>query len=208
MEAMLDYLCAHADQAHLVIVGLLLLAGLNMPFSEDLLVIAGGMITATCVPERLWPMFLWIYTGCVLSAYIAYALGRILGPHVHKIPWLHHAASPERVASLGAWLRRFGLLSFFIGRMIPFGVRNALFITCGLSRMPFVSFAWRDAVSALFSTSLLFYLGFLFGENYESLIVYFHTYEKIIFYTLGFLILAWAVRFCYRKYRQTSAEVQ
>lgn len=208
MEAILDYLCAHADQAHLVIVGLLLLAGLNMPFSEDLLVIAGGMITATCVPERLWLMFSWIYAGCVVSAYIAYSLGRLLGPHVHKIPWIHHAVSPERVESLGAWLRRFGLLTFFIGRMIPFGVRNALFITCGLSRMPFLSFAWRDALSALFSTSLLFYLGFLFGGNYETLVTYLHTYEKFILLMVSILAVAWLVRICFRKYYKTSPKVQ
>ena len=36
--------------------------------------------------------------------------------------------------------KKYGALTLVIGRFIPFGVRNAIFLTSGISKMPFAKF--------------------------------------------------------------------
>ena len=41
MESIIFFICEHCLHAHLIIFGLLMLAGLNIPISEDVLLIIG-----------------------------------------------------------------------------------------------------------------------------------------------------------------------
>ncbi len=169
MESITTFLCTHATQAHYVLFILILLAGLNLPFSEDILVMIGGILVGSCAPEHFWLMLGWLYVAAILSAYISYWLGRSLGPKLYDIALFHHVITRQRVHRIGRWLERYGLLTFMIGRFMPLGVRNCLFMTCGLWRMPFPRFALRDAIAACFATVVLFNIGRMFGENSQVL---------------------------------------
>ncbi len=197
MDHFLSYLCFHAANAHYFIFGLLLLTGANVPISEDLLLIAGGVLVALCVPGNEYVMIGWMWAGCVLSAYEAYWLGRWLGPRVYTLPIIRHYISPKRVEKLNHSYERFGLLTFLICRFLPFGLRNALFMTSGMGGMPFTKFALRDGFAAIVSTSVLFALGHAFGSNYETLLMYIKTYEHIVA-VIGILVIVVAIVIYYR----------
>ena len=143
----------------------------------------------------------WMWAGCVLSAYEAYWLGRWLGPRVYTIPFVRHYIKPDRVATLNVAYERYGILTFMICRFLPFGIRNALFMTSGMGRMPFGKFALRDGVAALLSTVVLFSLGNFFGSNYESLLIYIKTYEHLVA-LIGLISLIVVVIVYYRFYRE------
>jgi len=66
-------------------------------------------------------------------------------------------------------LKKYGFFTFFVGRLIPFGVRNCLFLTVGMSKMKFTRFAITDAFASLFSSGGLFYLTYTFGKNYKNI---------------------------------------
>lgn len=179
MDDFLSYLCLHAPNAHYFIFGLLLLTGANIPISEDLLLISGGVLVAMCVPGNEYVMLGWLWAGCIFSAYEAYWLGRWLDTRVYTLPVVKHYVTPQRVMQLNSAYERFGLLTFVICRFLPFGVRNALFMTSGMGKMPFGKFAARDGFAALCSTAVLFSLGHAFGANYNTLLEHVKTYEHL-----------------------------
>lgn len=195
MNDIFQFICQEAHHADILLFTLLMLAGLNVPFSEDLIVLTAGAIVSTCIPDQYWHLYLWILAGCWISAWEAYWIGRLLGPQLYNIKWFNWAINEKRIATLSHYYEKFGIFTFIIGRFFPGGVRNALFMTAGMSKMPFLIFIMRDGVAAVISSSFLFYLGYIFGQNYDLIVQTFIRYNKIfisclliivIFITLGF----------------------
>ena len=63
---------------------------------------------------------------------------------------------PESVDKVSHFYERFGIFTLIVGRFVPFGVRNALFLTAGLGRMGFMKFALSDLLAATISCSVYF----------------------------------------------------
>jgi membrane-associated protein len=186
LSQLLDFICANARDAHWIIFLLLMLAGFGLPISEDLLLITGGAIASTCIPNKTLHLFIWIYMGCWMSAWIAYWIGRLLGPKLYDIPWFNRILTPKRIHRLHHYYEKFGIFTFIVGRFIPGGVRNALFMTSGLGKMPFLKFILRDGFACLISSSVIFTIGYQFGYNYKVII---HNIKKFDLYFLGGLAL-------------------
>jgi membrane protein DedA with SNARE-associated domain len=176
LESLFAFICAHAHHAHWIIFCLLLLAGLSLPISEDLMLLGGGAIASTCIPEHALRMYIWIFFGCYLSAWEAYWMGRLLGPRLYHIPLFKSVVTPHRLQVLRQYYARFGFFTFIVGRFIPGGIRNALFISSGLTKMPFHLFILRDGIACLISSALLFHIGYRFGQNFDLILYYFNLY--------------------------------
>lgn len=202
---LLEFICAHAHDAHWIIFLLLLLAGLNIPISEDLMLITAGAIASTCIPDHTLHLFIWVYFGCWLSAWEAYWIGRLLGPKLYNIRWFNRILTPKRIKRLHHYYEKFGILTFIVGRFIPGGIRNALFMSSGLGKMPFLKFILRDGIACLISTSVLFYLGFQFGENYKVVIRYIQKYDLIILSIVFFVICTLSLIYYFRQRNKTSS---
>jgi membrane protein DedA with SNARE-associated domain len=200
MESIANYICAHADWAHILFFCCLLLAGMNIPISEDLVLITGGMIAGTCIPEHTLRLYLWIFVGCYVSAWEAYWIGRLLGPKLYRIRWFSHIVTEKRVARLNYYYEKYGIFTFIVGRFVPGGVRNALFMTAGLGKMAFPVFIFRDGIACIISTITLFSIGYLFGEHYQLLLHYFKTYNLIFLGLLLFLISSILLFIWYKRW--------
>lgn len=181
MIEIFNLICEHADHAHYIFLGLLFLAGLNVPISEDLLLLTAGALVGRCIPDQYVHLYIWMFIGCWISGWEAYWIGRLLGPKLYNIRWFRHIITPQRIEKLHHYYEKFGIFTFIVGRFIPGGVRNALFITSGMGKMPFLLFIFRDFVAALISTSVIFYIGFVFAQNYELLANLFIRYNRIAF---------------------------
>src|ERR1700722_3785764 len=199
MDTYIAFICEYAPQAPWVIFGLLMLAGLNVPISEDILLLTGGALAGSCNPDDIPALFIWTYAGCWISAWEAYWLGRWLGPKLYQIPWFNYLLSRERVERLHVYYERFGIFTFIVGRFIPGGVRNALFITAGLGKMPFHKFILRDGFASLISSSVLFYIGYLLGTNLTQLVESFERYSYGVYTFLGLLIASGGICIWFRK---------
>ncbi len=138
MEDLISYICAHAYEAHWIIFILLLLSGFNIPISEDLLLLSGGAIAGSCIPDHTLKLYIWVFLGAYLSAWEAFWLGR-LRPKLYKIPMIARSITPERLELLGICTSKFGVFTFIVGRFMPGGIRNALFFTSGFTKMPSIS---------------------------------------------------------------------
>lgn len=197
MESILELVCIHAHDAHWIMFIMLLLAGMNIPISEDFILLAGGIIASTCIPEHTFHLYAWILAGCWISGWEAYWIGRLFGPKLYDIPWFRHFLTPKRITKLHHYYEKFGIFTFIVGRFIPGGVRNALFMTSGLGKMPFLKFMARDCLACIISSSTLFSIGYQFGEHHDLLLKYLRRYE--IFFGLFLFTLICTLLYLFRR---------
>lgn len=186
MEHLIGFACTHSYSIPWILFTLFLLSGLSLPISEDLLVIAGGVIASTCTHDQTVNLFLWIYAGSLLGAWETYWIGRLFGPKLYDIRYFRSIVTPHRIKTVHHYYEKFGVLAFMVVRFCPGGVRSVFFITAGLGQMPFYKFALRDAPAALIWISTLFAVSYYFGANYQVLVHYFKEYSHIV---LGLIVV-------------------
>jgi len=173
----LEELIAQAEQiaaqniimAPWVIFGLLLLAGFNIPVSEDGMLLISALL-AFKNPNHLMPLFFGVYAGAYCSDLICYTLGRTLGPKIFEIDFFKNMMSKERMDKINSFYSKYGVITLIFGRFIPFGVRNALFLTAGLGKMDFKKFALSDLLACTISCTTFFTLYYKFGKEITDII--------------------------------------
>lgn len=161
----LEYIQANVAIAPYLIFGLLFLAGFNIPVSEDAMLFISALI-AVKNPEYTYQLFIAVFLGAYISDVICYAfMGRYLGSKIFKLKFFASVASPERIEKVNNFYNKYGILTLMLGRFIPFGVRNALFLTAGLGKMNAWKFAISDLIACSISCVAFFSLYYNFGET-------------------------------------------
>jgi membrane-associated protein len=168
------WVLVHAEHAPLFVFGLLLLTGFSIPVSEDLIVIVSGVLAGTVLQEQMIPLFLAAYIGSFCSDVIAYWIGRFLGKTFSQ-------ASAKR-ETVKRFFQRYGFLTLLIGRLIPFGIRNSVFMVAGAGKMHFGRFVIIDGIGCLLFSSSLFFLAYQCGENYSCL--------QVVLSSIGYIAIS------------------
>lgn len=163
MGSIIAFIHANVAMAPFVVFGLLMLAGLNVPISEDAMIFLCAVL-AKEHPDHLIRLFLGVYVGAYLSGLLCYSLGRILGPRIWKIRFFKNMITVEKMAKIHNFFEHYGLITFIIGRFIPFGVRNAMFLSAGFSKMRILRFMLSDLLACTIACSVYFYLYYTYGE--------------------------------------------
>ncbi|MDR1618057.1 MAG: VTT domain-containing protein [Treponema sp.] len=172
----------------------LILAGLNIPVSEDLIIIAGALVSQAD-RSLLIPSLLAIYTGVIVSDFMVYFIGALVRKGTIKGKFAFRILSLKLVGRIRYALDKYGILTFIVCRFIPFGVRNTLFMTSGLFGLPLRRFALYDLIAVAISTNTLFFLVYVFGEEMKKPI---GAVGIILFVLLVFGILALIIRLIVR----------
>ena len=185
MEKLIAFVTENAHLAHWFIFGSILLAGFNIPISADLLILVAAILAATVVPEHTPLLFCSILFGCYFSAWIAYWFGRKIGPKLANWRLFRGILAEERLEKIRRFYEKHGLLTLLVGRFIPFGVRNAIFMSTGMSRASFFKFALRDALACSIFCTTAFWLFYFASQNYQLLYKYLQTFNILIFALFG-----------------------
>lgn len=181
MDSLLPFIQEHAHQAHWILFGALMLAGLNVPISEDLMIIFGALIAATMVPENTYLIFLFLFLGCYISDWVSYWIGRTLGRRLWNIKWFAKTLNAKKLEQAQSFYEKYGFWTLLGGRFIPFGVRNGLFFTAGLGKMSFPKFLLSDGIACVLSNSTLFLITYHLGKNYEVLFYWIKRVNLLLF---------------------------
>lgn len=205
METLLTIVQENAQYAHWVVFGLLMLAGLNFPISEDLVIIVSGVLASTLVPENTWKLFLGVFAGAYLSDWVVYWIGRLWGAKLWEIRWFSRIFRPKRLKQIERYYERYGMLTLLVGRFIPFGVRNCLFATAGIGKMSFIKFLFADGVACLCSNAALFTLAYFCGKNCSSLMQFVNIGIFSIF-LIALIVFVWYKRSKSSNAREEDAE--
>ncbi|EKE08253.1 MAG: hypothetical protein ACD_17C00263G0001, partial [uncultured bacterium] len=108
MDSIIQFLFEHAQYAHWIVFGALMLAGINVPISEDLMIIFSAVLAATVVPENTLSLFVAVFLGCYISDWVCYWIGRALGPKLWHISWFAKTFEKKRIAQIQSYYEKYG----------------------------------------------------------------------------------------------------
>lgn len=163
-NAIIDFISQYISYWPFVAFFALVLAGVNIPISEDaIIVLSAGFAQAD--HSLTLPNYVAIYFGIIISDMISYWFGRLLSKGVLKIKFFQKKLTPENINWVSRHLEQHGYITFQVCRFIPFGVRNALFMGSGFVGLPFRKFIFFDFLAALVSSSVLYFLVYFIGKT-------------------------------------------
>src|SRR3990167_9288692 len=160
MSYLINFIIEHAQHAHYIIFFSLILAGFSVPISEDLMIILGATLAATVIPKNTTILFTSIFLGAYISDWMVYFIGSILGIKLWRYRWFKKTFPKKKLAKIKLFYKKYGFYTLLIGRFIPFGVRNCLFFTAGISKMNKIKFGISDGIACFTSNIVLFTTAF------------------------------------------------
>jgi membrane protein DedA with SNARE-associated domain len=202
MEYLTQLITQHAHNAHWYLFTALVLAGFNIPFSADLLILLAAILAATVLPENTWLLFASVSVGCYLSAMCAYWFGRLLCTTLIKTKFFSKLISFKRLSKIKSFYDKYGLWTLIVGRFIPFGVRNCIFMSSGMSKVHFGKFILMDALACTLWSSTLFYLCFTLGQNHAVLWQHLKRFNLLIFAAFSVTVIGFI---WYKNRKKTPA---
>lgn len=165
MDQLIFFIQSHASYAPFIIFGLLILSGFNLPLSEDFMIFISALLAVKNPEYHPLYFFVGVMMGAYFSDMICFSMGSYFGPKLWKIKMWAKVVNPRLTTKLNRFFHQYGAYTLIAGRFIPFGVRNALFLTAGLSKMGFTKFAFTDFFGCTLSTSFYFYLYYNYGAT-------------------------------------------
>lgn len=205
---LLGLIYQYPQWGYVIIFFALILAGCNMPVSEDLMILTTGFLASAVVPEHFFHLWVALFLGAYLGDWISYWTGRLLGNRILQIKWLKKWVNKERIDKMHLFYEKWGFIAFLVGRFIPFGFRNCLFVSAGMGHMSFKKFIIVDGIASLCSTAVGFYLAYTFGQHWKGLFEYLKGFDTIVWVIVGSAlavlagILGWL---WYRKKKKLKA---
>jgi len=189
--------------AYLILAVAALLEYVVPPFPGDSVVLLGG-VYAVRGEHPWWGVFGAVLLGSVLGAACNYWLGTQVAQRFERDPTrtffgLTHA----RLEQLQARMRLRGGWLLLINRFLP-GIRGAVFIAAGASRMPIRRCLLLGALSATAHSALVLWAGYAVGGNLEALTALSIRYQRYILIGLGVLVALFVVRALVRRARSRT----
>lgn len=189
MEGIITFLTAHSALSPVIVFGLILLAGLNIPISIDVLLVFSAVGSATYMPHMFWPLYIAFVTGCIASASLSYCIGRFCGNRLNRIWVFNKLLNEERVAKMSHFYHKYGFWTFLVGRFIPFGVRNGFFLSQGVTKIPYRKFLLYDTIACLIWATTFFFTLFSLGQNYDTVLPYLKRVNLLIFSVFAVIVV-------------------
>lgn len=202
MEHILEFITQNASKAHWFIFLSLLLAGCNIPISIDAVIILSAVIAASLLPQHTPILFASVLIGCICSAYIAFFIGKFMGEKLSKTKLFHKLLQPKQLEKMEGFYKKYGIWTFIIGRFIPFGIRNCIFMTSGMSKMPFKTFMLRDMVACSIWCTTMFTSFFFLGQNFDLIFQKMKTLNLILFTAFSMVVITFI---CYKLRKNKQA---
>lgn len=196
MDQIYLFISQHSSLAPYLIFMLFLLAGMNIPISIDILVMISAIIAAKVLPTKTLYLFVSCLCGCYFSGWIAYWIGRVAGEKLLKTAYGRKLFPEKRMTTLLSFYSRYGFLTLLIGRFIPFGVRNGIFMSSGAAKTSFRLFAIRDMIPCLLWTTSAFFCFYKLADSYHLLVKYLKIINIIIFSTFTVAVI---LCICYKR---------
>ena len=142
-------------------------------------------------------MGLWIVAfmgalGCVLGSIPAYYVGKTGGRNLAEKYGRFVLISKKDLQMADDWFKNYGEIIIFIGRLLP-AVRTFIALPAGIARMNMSKFIIYTFVGSFIWCWTLAYIGMVFGEQWDTLKVYFHEFHYVIA-GAAVIFIAWYIR--------------
>jgi membrane-associated protein len=204
----LGLIAKYPQNSHWIIFLSLIIAGFNIPISEDLILFTSGVLASQAQDtDTRWFLWMAAFFGAYISDWIAYWTGRWFGPKIFTIKWLSKIVKKERIEKMHSFYEKWGFLAFLVGRFVPFGVRNCLFISAGMGNMSFTKFLFIDGFASLISTTSAFLLAYVLGDTISEAvgIAWLYIKNNQLLIPLGIILFMTVIAAIWYKKRKKAS---
>ncbi len=159
------------------------------PSPSDVVIVAAGSVVSLGEGSVLL-LLVFATLGGTAGFVTMYWLGKQFGHKVieaGKIKFI----SPQLVQKVHDWFGRYGFW-VVIGNRFLSGTRAVISFCAGIAEMHFGITTVLSALSALLWNSILVYMGYALGDNWEAIGNYLSTYSRIVTILITAGVLIWA----------------
>ncbi|MEK7555286.1 MAG: DedA family protein [Patescibacteria group bacterium] len=173
---------------------LMLLQSLNIPIPSEITMPFSGFLVHQGIFYFWLVVLIGVFgnlIGALISYYLASALIKNGWREKYKI--LRILISEHNLQSAEKWFQKYGPFSIFLGRMMPI-VSTFISFPAGLAKMRISTFSILTFSGSFVWSTFLTYLGFIFGENWHVLQIYFRKFDYLILIIILFVFGLWLKR--------------
>lgn len=150
----------------------------NIPIPSEVTMPFAGFLAQTQVLS-LWGVIIAGTIGSIIGSIISYYLASWVILYRKQNKFLYTLFSDRSVYTAERWFQKYGNASVFFGRMVPV-VRTFISLPAGVARMKMSSFLWFTAAGSLVWSILLTYAGYILGENWHRIEIYFREVQYVV----------------------------
>jgi membrane protein DedA with SNARE-associated domain len=164
-----------AIYAYLGVLVTLLAAGFGLPIPEEIAIVTAGALAGHAASDPSSRIVWWIMLptcilGVVASDSCLYIIGRVWGQRLLKSSWVQRRLiPPAKRESIERNFRQYGFWILLGARLLP-GIRSPIFIMAGVNRLSLTKFIIADGIYAIPGVSLLFFLSYLFTDQFVEVV--------------------------------------
>jgi membrane protein DedA with SNARE-associated domain len=157
---------------YLIVFAVNVASGFMAPFPEEITVVGAGVWTASAGDTHgyyRWLMLPVALVSVVIGDVVLYTIGLRYGTRLLRYPWVARFFPEAKRQRIERNFHRYGINILLFGRLLP-TIRGPLFLTAGMMRLPLLRFLIADGIGAIIGNTLLYFLGFWFGDAFKELI--------------------------------------
>jgi membrane protein DedA with SNARE-associated domain len=184
--------------------GLLFSCGLGFPLPEDVPLIASGLLIASH-RMRLAIAAPLAWLGIMAGDCVLYGVGHRYGNSIVKLPLIGKHITQARLDRAENLFRKYGAWMVALGRMFM-GIRGAMVVAAGTSRLKFHKFLIADGLAAIVSGGLFMYLGIWGGENGPAIGRRVRIFRHTMWGAAGVIAIVLLIFFFWRDRRRSNQD--
>lgn len=169
---------------------LMVLESANIPAPSEIIMTFSGFL-ASAGELNFWAVVLVATVANFIGSILSYSLARHYGREGVDFLIKIFILDDDDVVLAEKWFSRFGLASSFIGRLLPI-VRTFISLPAGLFKVN----VWKFSILTLLGSFIwclgLTSVGYLAGENWETVEPYFRTFDGVIV-VAAVIVISWLV---------------
>lgn len=155
-----------AEDGPWLLFGVILLAGVGIPISEEILIVPAGFLIERGV-FPLWGTVAAAWFGVVLADLMWMLLVRRFAHRLLRIRFFRRMFHPRRLLEFKSSLDRWGAWVVVMGRIIP-AARTPVITAAGLAHMPVGRFLLGECLGAAKSVGWQLFIGWLIAKGLGS----------------------------------------
>jgi membrane protein DedA with SNARE-associated domain len=159
----------------------------NIPLPSELIQPFGGYLVSAG-HLGFWPTVLAGAAGGTLGSIVSYYLG-YFAMDSRLLFWV----SQTKREQLNHWFDCYGERTAFFGRLVP-GVRTFISLPAGAGHMNLPRFIVYTFLGSFLWSTVLTYIGYILGENWQQIQVYFHRIDIAIALVVVMLVVFYLFR--------------
>lgn len=147
------------------------------PSPSDVIVIIGASLIANTIPQYFYVLVgtsIFSALGFILMYYVGHFFGEKIIRH-HKLKFIND----DDLNKTDLWFSKYGFYLIIANRFLP-GTRSVISFFAGIHRLNVVKTFIAASISAFLWNAIIIYVGYLLGNNINSIDKFFSTYSNFI----------------------------